>query len=190
MRTPMQPVALFATLLAVAIGMPSIAAAQDDLPSLPLLASGGTATSRSCPDNAVMTGMRARVGLAVDAIGIRCRPIQADGKLGAESNAGSLMGGTGGTERIRSCPTGTVVVGQRLGEGTPTLVRIGLFCRSWNASTRTTSGSAAMVDVVASLVTAATDRDAMCPSAQRPARKIRAKAGSLVDEMGLTCSTP
>ena len=113
MRAPMQPAAFFATLLSFAIGMPSIAAAQDDLRARGTVGTG-TATLRACPQSAVMTGMRARVGLAIDAVGLRCRPIQANGTLGAESNAGSLAGGTGGTERTRSCPTGTVVVGQRI----------------------------------------------------------------------------
>ena len=162
---------------------------------------GGTQSARSCPNNAVMTGIRARVGQLVDAVGIRCRTIAASGTLGAESNAGSMMGGTGGTEREKSCPTGTVVAGQKLGRLGPAIVSIGLLCRGWNASTRSTSGSTAVAYIATSQFVISggilkdpenliAEQSTSCPSSQRPVRTIRARTGLVVDAMGLTCSAP
>jgi hypothetical protein len=178
-------------LLALALSTPSISRAADDLPLVGY--PSGTAHARSCPDNSVMTGMRARVGTLIDAVGVRCSPIGTNGTLGAESNAGSMFGGTGGTERIRSCPTGTVVVGQRLGFMTVpfTILRVSFYCRGWSPATRTTTGSSVLVDLVTSpLATLGNESSASCPSTSRPVRKIRGKSGTSVGALGFTCDSP
>lgn len=79
----------------------------EELP--PIGGIGGSAFSRECPDGNVLTGIRYRRGLLVDGIGIKCRPIRSDGTLGAEVNAGSMAGGSGGTSGSVSCPSGEVV---------------------------------------------------------------------------------
>ena len=57
---------------------------------------GGSAFTRTCGNNRVMTGFQYRKGLVIDGIGLLCRPVQSNGTLGSES-AGSMAGGGGGS---------------------------------------------------------------------------------------------
>src|ERR1051325_5645260 len=70
--------------------------------------SGGTAFSRDCGSGRVLSGVRYRSGMVIDAIGLLCRPVLSDGTLGPESTVGTLVGGAGGTIASASCPSATV----------------------------------------------------------------------------------
>src|SRR3954470_16189159 len=100
-------------LLALSWGTFSLAPlSATDLPTqkLPVYGgSGGTAFERSCGAGMVLTGFRYRSGFFVDALGLLCRPVNADGKLGSETTVGTLAGGGGGTSKSVSCPAGSVV---------------------------------------------------------------------------------
>ena len=104
-----------AVLLALSLGMLSAAPlASSRLPEqlLPVYGgSGGTAFSRSCGAGKVLTGLRSRGGVLLDAVGILCRPVLADGTLGSETVIGTLAGGGGGTSGVQSCDRGTVLSG-------------------------------------------------------------------------------
>src|SRR5947207_4805717 len=77
------------------------------LENLPLIgASGGTSFSRNCPSGQVLTGFRWRTGVAVDGLGIKCSVLLSDGSLGAETNAGEMAGGNGGTPGSDHCRGG------------------------------------------------------------------------------------
>lgn len=149
----------------------------------------GTSITSNCPSGSVLTGLRARVGLVIDAVGIRCRPLRTDGTLGAETNGGDYAGGSGGTERIRSCPAGTVAVGQRIGVKMA-IIHISIFCRTWNPATRTTSGTRTALEVV-TLPNGIWDAPAeQCTSDSQPLGGIRARAGGILDAVGFTCRRP
>ena len=175
---------VFATCVAAG---PNVACAED-LPMVDGLP-GGNAESRTCPDEAVMTGLRVRFGIMLDAIGIRCRRINANGTLGSEFDDGSMMGGTGGTVRVTSCPSGTVIVGQRLVRSLVPpfgLVQVGFTCRGWSPTLRTTYGATAVVVVWKSNLSAhGTSDDCSAPS--RPVRRVRTRAGIYVNAAGFTC---
>ena len=102
--------------------------------------SGGTAFTRSCGSGKVLTGLYGRQGFLVDAFGILCRPVNANGTLGSESAVGSLAGGGGGTSASASCPSGSVAVSLTMRAGTY-VNYVALFCKRWDPATRKFTGS-------------------------------------------------
>src|SRR5262245_59792054 len=89
---------------AVAFLLPPVAPASIGARDLPVQTlapagypTGGTSFTRTCPSGSVLTGIRTRKGLIIDAIGIRCRTVGADGTLGTETSVGTLAGGDGGS---------------------------------------------------------------------------------------------
>ena len=154
---------------------------------LPLLGNSltGSPFSRSCPDNHVLTGFTYRSGLILDGIGpIKCRPVRADGTLGAEVLAGSLAGGNGGTLANKSCGANQVVAGQQT--GLPRLGSLTFFCMRWSATSKAWFGTG---DVLALFGGAAT-QIRQCSSSTQPATGIRGRHGMVVDAIGLVCSSP
>lgn len=180
------------------------AAAQNDPPfELPVTGTPtGTAFTRACPARGVMTGVRARVGLIVDAIGIRCRSVAADGTLGAESDVGALAGGGGGVVRTGSCPQGSVVTGKAAKKAVPLgLAAVGFECRAWNPGSRTWRGnvtgvieilaSAGAVHIVANFGTAFPPGSiSRCSRTDQPVVRLRGRSGIYVDALGATCNEP
>ena len=154
---------------------------------LPLIGNtlGGTAFYRTCPANHVLTGFRYRSGFVLDAIvAIKCRPVRADGTLGAEVLAGSFAGGNGGTLANKSCGANQVIAGQQ--SGLPKLTAVSFFCVRWSATSEAWFGSG---DVLA-LVGPATTEMRKCSSSTQPATGIRGRHGMVIDAIGLVCSTP
>ena len=161
-----------------------------DLPAqnLPIYGgSGGSSFTRSCGADMVLTGLRYRYGLVIDAVGLLCRPVNADGSLGAQTTIGSLAGGGGGTAKTASCPSGEVAFGARIHYGTY-VDGIVLQCRTWNAATRSfvepghVSPYMGMDRKTSALV--------QCENATQPMVAIRGRAAMLVDALGFTCNEP
>lgn len=193
----MRPVTLVLACLLLAMSVavtPAMSDAQEDLQMIGAIP-GGQLQSRTCPDEAVMTGLRLRTGVLVDAIGIRCRRIRADGTLDREFDDGSMMGGTGGSSLVASCPAGSVVVGERFGvmslppyaPGT-----LGIHCQSWSPATRVTYGPTSLKTVVDRTGTSVTPISDFCSSPARPVRRLRVTTGTVttgtyVLRLGLTC---
>jgi hypothetical protein len=164
---------------------------SSDLPTqnLPVYGgSGGSAFSRSCGDNRVLSGMRYRAGLVIDAVGLLCRPVNADGSLGSETTIGTLAGGGGGSSGSASCPSGKVVTGAMIYHGTY-VSRIVLFCRAWVPATRRFGAATTETQAGFGPGTGARS-DARCEASAQPARAIRGREASLVDAIGFVCDEP
>jgi hypothetical protein len=156
--------------------------------------SGGTSFTRDCGSGYVLTGLRYRGGLLVDAVGLLCRPVSASGTLGSESTVGTLAGGGGGTAGTAICPTGTVVSSAEIKYGTY-VNRVRIRCRPWNAAERTFGGTTQFpsdqVGETGSIVAGqATVKEEKCEAYSQPARGIRGRAHSLVDAIGFICNEP
>lgn len=187
---------LFGALAAV------IRAQDSDAQALPAIGTdGGTSFTRQCPAGQVLTGIRARAGVVIEALGISCRPINANGTLGTESSVGTMAGGAGGTDRSGSCPSGSVVSGQAGVKAVPAgVASFDLRCRRWDATTRRfTGGIVAVIHVVAGTGSRGVAVDASpgvnvptfdCLRQQQPAVLLRGRAGAIVDAAGLTCNNP
>jgi hypothetical protein len=177
-------------LLALAGGALALAPTRAaDLPAqlLPIYGgSGGTAFSRSCGADRVLTGLRYRSSFVIDAVGLLCRPIAADGTLGAQTSVGTLAGGGGGTSGTASCPSGQVVIGVKLYYGTY-VDGATLFCRTWKPATRSfgTTGN-----TVGFAITSGRDATELCENATQPVVTIRGRSAMLVDALGFTCNEP
>lgn len=176
-------------------------AAQNVAQYLPLVgSSGGTAFARQCPPDQVVSGVRARLGRVIDAIGIRCRPVLANGALGEEHDVGTLTGGMTGSLSGGSCPSGSVVVGQAGTAANPTgVASLILRCRRWDAATRSWGGATtALIQIVAGATPAvvvaahaAPSQDgADCSRQTQPAVQVRGRASAIVDAVGVTCDEP
>jgi hypothetical protein len=162
-----------------------------DLPAqlLPVLGgSGGSAFARSCGAGRVLTGLRVRAGLSLDAIGLLCRPVNADGSLGSESTVGTLAGGGGGTADFDSCPAASVAVGARIFYGTY-VDGVILFCHAWDKSTRR-FGSSKVYEVKVGRTTMSTLRTTLCEQPTQPMVALRGREASLVDAVGFICDEP
>lgn len=156
--------------------------------------SGGTAFTRDCGVGKVLTGLRYRGGLLVDAVGLLCRPVAANGTLGSESTVGTLAGGGGGNAGTAICPTGTVVSSAEIKYGTY-VNRVRIRCRPWNAAARTFGGTTQFpsdqVGETGNIVAGqATVKEEKCEAYSQPARGIRGRAHSLVDAIGFICNEP
>jgi hypothetical protein len=139
----------------------------------------------------VLTGLRYRASLLIDAIGIMCRPVAANGSLGPETTVGTLAGGGGGSSGSVSCPAGQVAAGAGIEFGAYVSEFV-LWCRPWSASTRSFGG------------TTKTERGAYagsahllsswlkeyCELATQPVRAIRGRSGVYVDAIGAICNEP
>ena len=178
-------------LLALAGGALALAPLRaPDLPAqlLPVYGgSGGTSFNRSCGAGKVLTGMRYREGLVVDAVGLLCRAVADDGSLGTESTVGTLVGGGGGSFGSASCPSGTVVRGATLDYGS-VLDGVILQCAAWSKATR----SFGTVGAVRSFgrQTLSKRGESVCEASTQPVVAIRGREASVVDALGLICNEP
>lgn len=163
-----------------------------DLPAqlLPVYGgSGGTAFSRDCGARRVLTGLRFRSGLELDAVGLLCRPVLSDGTLGPETTVGTLSGGGGGTSNAASCPAGRVVVHARIVFGS-WVDSLELYCLNWDSATRSfRDGSGTNLEVGRHTSPGLGQREG-CESKLQPAHAIRGRSGSFVDAFGLICDEP
>jgi hypothetical protein len=181
-------------LLVAAYGVIPLATSSTALPTQYLTiwgGGGGTGFTRSCGDGRVLTGLQYRVGLVVDAVGVLCRPVQANGTLGSQTTVGSLAGGTNGTPNNQSCPTGQVVVGAALVIGS-FVDGIHLRCHAWSASGRS-FGSTTLKNLYIGLDgprPGGNIRGNSCEANTQPAVGIRGRASSVVDAMGFFCDEP
>jgi hypothetical protein len=160
-----------------------------DLPAqyLPVYGgSGGTAFTRTCGSGRVMSGIRYRAGLQLDAIGLLCRPVNADGSLGAETTVGTLAGGGGGTSGTSRCPSGKVVSTVTIYHGT-WVGGLMLKCSTWNTSTRSWSGLELLNAVGNPLAKIDSEN---CENLTQPVVAMRGRAAGLVDAIGFICNEP
>lgn len=164
-----------------------------DLPAqlLPVYGgSGGTAFSRDCGAGRVLTGLRYRSGLLLDAVGLLCRPVLSNGTLAPETTVGTLSGGGGGTPDTASCPTGQVMVGGNIYFGS-WVKGVELQCSNWHAATRTWGGSITSLKVGNTTISYGEhNRSEYCESSAQPAHAIRGRSGGFVDALGLICDEP
>ena len=165
-----------------------------DLPAqlLPVYGgAGGTAFSRSCGAGMVMTGIRYRAGMLVDAVGLLCRPVTASGRLGSETTVGTLVGGGGGTFNTMSCPNIKVVIGLHIDYGTY-VDRIRVFCANWIVATRKFSPTTGSYPYggAGNPLGVASSASVECEAHIQPAQGIRGRAHSLLDAIGLVCDEP
>jgi hypothetical protein len=148
----------------------------------------GTGFSRSCTSGQVLTGFRYRVGLFwVDAIGLLCRPVSADGTLGSETSVGSMAGGDGGTSGNTSCPAGSVVAWASISYGS-FVNGVHFFCRRWDASTRTFGTERVQLGLGKDL--AEPSVQTRCENTKQPVHGIRGRSGWYVDALGIVCDEP
>ena len=163
-----------------------------DLPEqkLPVFGgSGGTAFSRDCGAGRVLTGLRYRAGLSLDAIGLLCRPVNADGSLGSETTVGTMVGGGGGTFGAKSCPAGTVAIGAFIDYGT-WVDGLTINCGSWSKGTRAFTKPSSSAFNVGRILSFNTAGVRSCEAVTQPAVAIRGRAASLVDAIGFICDEP
>jgi hypothetical protein len=147
---------------------------------------GGTAFTRSCGAGKVMTGVRYRTGLSLDAIGPLCRPVNASGTLGAEF-APSMAGGTGGTLGSARCAATDVVFSVRIYFGSfVDGARFG--CARWLPATRQIGGYVNQLTVGRTVVNSGAD--ANCAGSTQPAIALVGRAASLIDAIGMVCDEP
>ena len=195
MRIP--PSWLAALLVALLrVESPREVSAQDLLPLVG--GNGGNSFSLVCPNGFVLTGIRARRSLTLDGIGSRCRPVRANGTLGAEADEGPVWGGPGGDAHAQSCGGGAVIAQQTAVFDGARLSQLAYHCFRWNAGTRRWDASDRrdlLVVLPARAPPAASPPPApstatRCPAATRPADGLRGRAGMVVESIGIRCDDP
>ena len=179
-------------LLALSLGMvPAVPLSSSRLPEqlLPIYGgSGGTAFSRSCGAGKVLSGLRSRGAVFVDAVGLLCRPVLADGTLGPESVVGTLAGGGGGTSGVVSCGGGTVMSRVAIRHGTY-VQRIDVDCKTWDAAGRKMTGAHLSAGHTKGIYQQTVGIEG-CEAATQPMRGFRGRAAGLVDAIGFNCNEP
>lgn len=150
---------------------------------------GGTSFNRSCGAGKVLTGLRYRAGLLVDAVGLLCRAVNANGTLGSESTVGTLVGGSSGTSGTVSCATGSVVVGAAIRHGSY-VDALWLNCRTWVASTRRFGTDGRFINAIGNSLSTGAHNEEKCEESTQPAIAIRGRSHSLVDAIGFICDEP
>ncbi len=170
--------------------LPTIA--QPDQPEQKTTAFGGTggsSFSRRCPDGKVLTGLRVKSGLWIDAVGLICRPVLANGSLGSQSSDGPMAGGSGGTIIDHACPAGMVIVRVQV-DWDDLVGDLRPNCRDWNPSTRQWGGPGGINLQALTKPPSGHHDDVWCESARQPAAGIHGRAGSYLDAFGIYCDEP
>ena len=148
---------------------------------------GGASFSRSCGDDKVLVGFEYRTGLVIDALSLICRPINSvSGLLGNDTQIGTKVGGSGGTQGVATCSSNSVVAGLRIDYGS-VLNGIRLTCRDWRASLREW-GSTETVKWIGKA--GGNSEVEKCSYQFQPAVGIRGRSGMVVDAIGLVCNEP
>lgn len=150
---------------------------------------GGTSFSRDCGAGRLLAGVRGREGMLVDAIGLTCRQVLADGRLGSPSATGTLAGGSGGTGADATCPErAPVATGLVVTAGT-WVDYVVVLCGTWNAATRSWTRAA---DVFTSIGSGRGGQrsEFNCGNRKQPMSGIRGRASALVDAVGAMCDEP
>lgn len=156
---------------------------------LPILGgTNGHGFTRSCGAGRVLAGLVFRDGSLVDAVGIICRPVLANGSLGPASTVGSLAGGTNGTAGSETCAPGRAVTQAGIRHGSY-VNSILLFCRNWDPATRTVTGLERALNFIGT-PSGGTNDFQKCESNRQPANGIRGRAAGLVDAIGFICDEP
>jgi hypothetical protein len=188
---PSHVLATLAALSLLALGASDLLSQNLPPQNLPVLGgSGGTAFSRDCGAGHVLSGLRYRSGLVIDAIGLQCRPVLSNGSLGPESAVGTLAGGGGGTIAVSSCPSGMVVSGLRIRFGSYVSYVI-ITCRTWQTGTRTYASSGGSAVSLGSVLTPSSSTlDQACESSRQPGAGVRGRSASFLDAVGLVCDEP
>ncbi len=158
---------------------------------------GGTSFAQVCPTGHVLTGIRARRSATLDAIGVRCRPVQSNGTLGPEVDAGPVWGGPGGRAFAASCNSSNVIAEQVARFDGTHVSSLRYHCFRWDAATRrwdATSGRRNAIIVVAPMAAPAAastnETSTPCPATARPADGVRGRSGMVVDAIGIRCDLP
>jgi hypothetical protein len=182
-------------ILLMAYGTIPLATMSTALPTqyLPIWGGGGgSGYTRACGTGKVLTGLQYRTGLVVDAVGVLCRPVQANGQLGSQTTVGSMVGGgSGTTANLASCPSGQVVTGARIIFGS-FVDGIALECSAWSASARTFGSTVVKRFYIGADVEkpGGNTRGNACEASTQPAVGIRGRASALVDAIGFFCDEP
>ena len=134
-----------------------------------------------------VTGLRGRTGVFIDAVGMLCRPVNANGTLGAETTVGSMAGGGGGNNFIAHGKPGEVVFGARIYSGMY-VDAMSLHCQTWDPATRKVFSSGSFVDFGHG--GAGTEKTEHCALNKQPVSGIRGRASAVVDAIGLKCDEP
>ncbi|HEX6050068.1 MAG TPA: hypothetical protein VFZ21_12395 [Gemmatimonadaceae bacterium] len=158
---------------------------------------GGTSFAQVCPTGHVLTGIRARRSTTLDAIGVRCRPVQSNGTLGPEVDVGPVWGGPGGRAFAASCSSSNVIAEQVARFDGTQLSALRYHCFRWDAATRrwnATSGRRTAIVVIAPTAappaSSTNDTSTPCPATARPADGVRGRSGMVVDAIGIRCDLP
>lgn len=180
--------AALASLPLLLLATVSHSASAQPAQSLPVYGgTGGNPFTRDCGAGYVMSGLRGRAGLLVDAIGLLCTPVNSNGTLGVESIVATHAGGGGGEIQLRRCPLGHVVAGLELYYGMY-LDGVRLICREWISETRK-FGKEFTGRIVLGRIGSRSDNN-YCGDSRQPASGFRGRASAVVDALGLICDDP
>ena len=182
----MTRIGMAAVLAATLVSAPA-AQAQTQVSSL-MGGGGGTETRVECGDDRVLVGVTGRAGAWLDNLFLRCARV--DGATLSDVvtlDAGSQrIGGLGGSRSYTlQCPPGQVVKGVAAYQGTY-VNRIGLYCRGWDGTGWTGSGS--LVGPAGGTGGSYDRRD--CDDRTRPVVALRGREGNYVDAIGIVCRAP
>jgi hypothetical protein len=151
---------------------------------------GGTAYTLDCGPGKLLTGLRGRAGMNVDAVGVLCAPVLANGALGSTSAVGSIKGGSGGQSMEIRCATGSVVTSLNVNYGT-VLNQIKLRCHQWSSAERRFTGYGTYPsDALGVPRSVDHSMKLECAAGVQPGAGIRGRSGWIVDAIGLICDEP
>lgn len=155
-----------------------------------LLACGGRAAAQgtefnlSCNPHEVLVGISGRQGWWMEGIAGRCRPVEANGALGAPIRSTGYAGGTSGILRTFDCGPAEVMVGYSgtQGDNGYVLHVQQILCAPWQAGTRLAGTLSRAVDAFDRKSAAGR---AMAESCQdgRVGTRLRGRAGQYLDKL-------
>ena len=162
-----------------------------DLPSqyLPVIGgAGGSLFRRDCGAGKVLTGFRYAADPSLTAIGLLCRPVNADGTLGDMTAVGDRAGIARGEGGQVYCQPGQVVGSATIHYAT-VVVGVQMRCHAWKPSTRRMGETYAMAVAIGRRdIGKATSTS--CTADTQPVVGMRGRSELVVDALGFTCDEP
>lgn len=149
--------------------------------------SGGTRNfNMDCGSGGAMVGLVAKWGSWLDQLGVMCRKINSDGRLGSYYTRGPYGGSGGAISVTKQCSSDSVIYG--FGARTGAYVnKLTFQCQKWNPGRKRREGGLTSHEEVGTTGILASGNSFGCQGGSSIVKAIRGRSGIYIDRVQVVC---